>query len=302
MTFPLLALMTDFGDCDGFTGVLKGVIYQTLQHHAGTATLLATHPPIVDIAHHIAPQDVWGGAWVLENSAPYFPPQTVFVCVVDPGVGSSAQQPMLLHWPEKQQIFLAPNNGLLTPILVAAGKSARCRALENPVYYRDAGQGLSQTFHGRDLYAPLAAHAALAMAEDRLQGFLPTVGPELSDPVQLPQEPAQRTVQGFQATCRGIVRHIDVYGNLLTNLPNDWAPPAGTPVKVEIPSSPEGMATRHAVVFRQAYAEGSSQELLLLPGSHGFLELASNQGSAQRLTQCGVGTRLIFQWMTETAD
>lgn len=302
MTFPLLALMTDFGDRDGFTGVLKGVMYQTLYQHGGATTALSPRPPIVDIAHHIAPQDVWGGAWVLENSAPYFPPQTVFVCVVDPGVGLSEQQPMLLYWPEKQQIFLAPNNGLLTPILAAAGKSARCRALENPVYYRDAGQGLSQTFHGRDLYAPLAAHAALAMAEERLQGFLSSVGPELREPVQLPIASAQRTEEGSQTVCRGTVRHIDVYGNLLTNLPNAWAPPADTPVRVEILGPSKGIIPQYTLVFQHSYAAGVPQDLLLLPGSHGFWEVASNQGSAQRLTQWGIGACLTFQWMTEMAD
>lgn len=156
MDFPSVALLTDFGERDGFVGVLKGVMLSRLDQAV----------PLVDISHHIAPQDIWQGAWVLGSAYPFFAAKTVFVAIVDPHVGSDDQAALIAYWPEREQVFIAPDNGLLTSVLQAAGPALQVSDIRRSDLYRKgtlSPQGRSQTFHGRDVYAPIVALSVNAL-------------------------------------------------------------------------------------------------------------------------------------------
>src|ERR1700694_3459719 len=139
---PVIALMTDFGIGDGDVGVMKGVI-------AG----ITPGAHIIDITHEIAPQQIPSGAWILAAAYRYFPTNTVFVCVVDPGVGSS-RGAIALHAGE--WFFVGPDNGLFSYVLAEQPVHAAV-LLSNPAYHLSE---VSTTFHGRDIFAPVAAHIA----------------------------------------------------------------------------------------------------------------------------------------------
>src|SRR5688572_5908577 len=103
MDFPTIALLTDFGERDGFVGILKGIMLSRLDLPV----------PIVDISHQVEPQNIRQASWILQSALPYFPGNTIFVCIVDPGVGSQEQASLLCYWPQRKQIFIAPDNSLL---------------------------------------------------------------------------------------------------------------------------------------------------------------------------------------------
>ncbi|MDE2292933.1 MAG: SAM-dependent chlorinase/fluorinase [Elusimicrobia bacterium] len=186
MKAPLAALLTDFGHEDHFVGVMKGVILSR-----------APGARLVDLCHGVAPQDVRGAALRLRASVRYFPEGTLFVCVVDPGVGS----PRPILWARTQEHqFLAPDNGLLSWV----GPFRRLRRVENRGLFL---KPVSRTFHGRDVFAPAAA-ALLA-------GLKPSeLGPEAAGMVSWPY-PAPRRVAG---RWRGEVLTVDRFGNAVTNL------------------------------------------------------------------------------------
>lgn len=187
MKKPLITLLSDFGTVDGFVGAMKGVILST-----------APDATVVDLTHEIPAQDVWSGAWALREAAPHFPAETIHVAVVDPGVGTP-RRPIALrsrdHW------FIGPDNGLLS--LAADGALAGV-VLQDPAYRRAQ---VSNTFHGRDIFAPAAGHLAA--------GVTPTeLGPEIRnwERLTLPQA----AVEGDLAT--GQVIHVDQFGNLITSI------------------------------------------------------------------------------------
>ena len=176
-----IALLTDFGTADPYAAVMKGVI---------TARTAA---PIFDLSHEIAPQDIFAGAWFLRTVERWWPAGTIFVAVVDPGVGTSRR---ILALSREDKVFLAPDNGLLT--FVAPG--AEARAVENASLFLPEG---SSTFHGRDRFAPVAA--ALA------NGTPPAdLGPPVREIVLLEHD-------------RGTIVAIDRFGNAITDL----EPPPG---------------------------------------------------------------------------
>ena len=269
MPATLIALLTDFGTADGYVASMKGVILGILPE----ATL-------VDVTHEIAPQDVAQGAFVLGSVYRFFPADTIFVAVVDPGVGTS-RRALLVVTPHGR--FVAPDNGLLTyvmgqeqrpqapietrlfsPLEAAVPPTWKAIALSGPEYWR---QPVSATFHGRDIFAPVAAHLARGVPPEEL-------GEEVSSLTVLHVPPPVRVGE----TLRGLVLHVDRFGNLVTNVPAEELPQGSVRVKV-------GSATIEGL--SATYGEGRG--LVALVGSHGYVEIALVGGSAAQLLGVGVG-------------
>jgi len=265
----VISLITDFGLRDEYAGVMKGVILS-----------ISAKSTIVDITHGIGPQNIREAALVLESSYPYFPRTTVHVVVVDPGVGSERR---IIAAAAAGQLFLAPDNGVLTPILGSA-RLERAHLVSNRSLFRHP---VSCTFHGRDIFAPVAARLAggLALAE---------IGEAVrqEDLVQLPMP--QPIEDEKEQVLSGEIIAVDHFGNLLTNIDapllaaktSAWS----TACRVELRG-----ATIEGV--RLSYQSVGPGELLALLGSRNRLEIAVNGGSAAHHLQASVGegVRVLFR-------
>ena len=188
-----ISLLTDFGLQDAFVGVMKGVIFG-----------IAPDVRIVDLSHQIAPQNILQGAIILADSYRYFPSGSIHLAVVDPGVGTKRAG---LAAQIGAHTFVAPDNGLLTCVLDQAeqsGDSIRAVRLENRHYWLPQ---TSRTFHGRDIFAPVAAHLAKGVSLD-------SFGSSLEQPVRIDIPRAARSPDGWRAE----ILMIDAFGNLITNL------------------------------------------------------------------------------------
>lgn len=255
---PLIGLLTDFGTRDWYVASLKGVI-----------AALCPRARVIDITHEIPPQDVTAGAWNIAAAAPWFPPRTIFACVVDPGVGTA--RPLLAAQAD-EQFFIGPDNGLLSLVLARAGRRKVIR-LTNPVYWL---KEINQTFHGRDIIAPVAAHLARGVGLGSLG-----VPATRYQPLPLPvlRQTARRLI--------GQIVYIDTFGNLITNLPVGVL----------------GSSRRGTVRYRRApvrmvssYADGRSGDLIAVPGSLGYVELAVRNGSAAARCQAKRGDQVELRW------
>jgi S-adenosylmethionine hydrolase len=247
---PLLTLTTDFGLADHYVAAVKGVVLT-----------LARGTVIVDVSHLVAPGDVEQAGTLLAAAAPAFPPGTVHLAVVDPGVGGERR---LLVAATESALLVAPDNGLLEPFLdQATAWSAERREL-----WRD---GPGATFHGRDRLAPIAAFLLRGGAPEEL-------GPRVTDPVRLDLPRPRRRGDALE----GRVRHVDRFGNLVTDLPSAWldelaaeqlgagagdALAAAGAVAAEVGGHVAERWARH-------YAELAPDEPGILPGSSGTLELS----------------------------
>ncbi len=219
----------------------------------------------MDIAHSVAPGDVEGAAFLLAAAAPSFPPATVHLAVVDPGVGGARR---ILAARAGASFFVAPDNGLLSPVLDAA----EVRSVERRELFRAAP---GETFHGRDRFAPVAA--ALLRGEP-LNGL----GPEVSDPVRL-ELPAPERRAGRLS---GRVVHADRFGNLITDIPSSWL--TGRAFEARI--------GEHRIRRRAShYAELAAGEPAVIPGSLGTLELSLAGDSLLRRWGLGRGTPVTVE-------
>jgi hypothetical protein len=249
----IITLITDFGLADEYVGVMKGVI-------------LGIDPAarIVDVTHAIEPRDTAQAAFTLAAAYPQFPPGSIHVVVVDPGVGTERR---LLCLESDGHFFLGPDNGVLTPPLRRAPESG-LRLLQNPALRRPE---VSPTFHGRDILAPAAAHLSRGVPAERLG---PAVDREAA--LRLAGMEAETAPDGAVI---GRIVHIDRFGNLITNIHRDLLAASG----VEIP----GTAARIEVGGRrlrgvsETYARVEAGRPLTLIGSRGLLEIAVNSGSAR---------------------
>ena len=257
-----IALLTDFGTLDPYVGIMKGVLQG-----------IVPRAPLIDLTHAIPPGDIARAAFVLWQSAPYFPPGTVFLVVVDPGVGT-ARRPMLLDC--ARQRFVGPDNGVFTYLWAAASSPCRAHELRHPAFRLPA---VSATFHGRDIFAPAAGYAALGVPG---RAF----GPPIADPVRLPIPPCE--VNGAQKEVRGQVLHADRFGNLITSI-GRWRPdPAGWRLTPWLGQGPEVVLTPREVRLPagerlplvHTFGDLSPGEAGALVGSTGLLELVVNGGSA----------------------
>lgn len=251
----IVTLTTDFGLEDGYVAAMRGVILT-----------LGPSLTVVDVSHAIAPQAIRQAAYVLSTAAPYYPPDTVHVVVVDPGVGS-VRRPMALRC--ELGVFVGPDNGVIPAALEFLGDTGAWQAahLTERRYWRSADA--SATFHGRDIFAPVAAHLALGAS-------LSDVGEGLPDPVRLPDVRLTRTEDGDWA---GVVIHVDHFGNLITNIGGEVATPGGARVEVAGISVP----------LARTYADVAVGQALAYVGSSGLVEVAVRDGSAAARLGVGVG-------------
>jgi S-adenosylmethionine hydrolase len=251
----LITLTTDFGTSDHFAGTMKGVI-------------LGIQPAaqIVDITHDVQPFEIPDGAFTIAQAYRYFPKRTIHVVVVDPGVGST-RRPLLAE--VAGQFFVAPDNGVLSMVF-SQGKP-KVRHITNTRYFL---QHVSRTFHGRDVFAPVAAHLASGVAPARF-------GKLIDDYLRLTFHQPTHTGKRIWT---GTVLKIDRFGNLITNLHIDQFSNLETrPFQLLAGIHP---ITRLALTF----TECPPGELFVLVGSSGYLEVAVNQGSAAKALGCGAGS------------
>ncbi|MBI5544573.1 MAG: SAM-dependent chlorinase/fluorinase [Deltaproteobacteria bacterium] len=248
MSASIITLLTDFGAGSGYPAQMKGVI-------------LGLHPgaTLVDLSHEVPAYRVLVGQALLLEAAAAFPPGTIHVAVVDPGVGTS-RRGLVVSGGDKApgQLFVGPDNGLLWPFV----RNGRAWELSNPALRRPE---VAPTFHGRDVFAPAAAHLALGLTPEQF-------GPEVLDPVRL-QPPRVRREGGAVV---GEIVHVDTFGNLISNLSREDLPPTeAAALKVSI-----GGRTLSGV--QGTYASVPAGSLVALMGSAGFLEIAVREGSAAR--------------------
>jgi S-adenosylmethionine hydrolase len=245
-----ITLITDFGTADHFVGTMKGVILG-----------IAPRARIVDITHEIAPYAVNEGAFTIAQAWRYFPKGTIHVVVVDPGVGS-ARRPIFCE--ADGQFFIAPDNGVLSMIF-DAGRH-RVRVISNQKLFLEK---VSRTFHGRDVFAPAAAHLAKGLAPAKF-------GKLIHDPVRnLSLKPTQLSPQHWS----GVVLHVDRFGNLITNFHADLA---RRPFALRA-------GKKKITKFAGTYAETAMGELFAIVGSSEYVEVAVNQGSAAKKLGLGAG-------------
>ncbi len=245
----IITLTTDFGISDAYVGVMKGVI-------------LGINPnvQIVDITHAVPPQDIHEAAFLIHSAHRYFPEGTIHTVVVDPGVGSDRRA---IVCQTDRASFVCPDNGTLTYLLqeIENGDEQPTRVveIENKDYFLPA---VSNTFHGRDIFAPVAAHLSLAVP-------LGAIGPPVQNLVRLPIP--MFYVSDHKLT--GQIIKIDGFGNAITNIPEDALPTSMSTYEIQIGQT---CLTR----INRAYAESEVGELLAIIGSFGMLEIAVNGGSA----------------------
>ena len=247
----VVTLLTDFGLQDEYVGVMKGAIL-SLQPSA----------VIVDLCHQIPPGDIERAAWALEWSWRHFPPGTVHVAVVDPGVGSSRKILCVSH---RKQFFLAPDNGLLSYVL-AGSRRLNAVWVKNSRFFL---KPVSQTFHGRDIFAPVAAHLCGGLDPAEL-------GPRVRTLRLLPVSRPVRRKDGYA----GRVVQFDRFGNAVTNLP--WVPGALGRWSVRLGGRP-------VAEIRSSYSAVAEGAALAVVGSRGLLEIAVNRGSAEKELNLKIG-------------
>ena len=270
MSDPLLVFTTDFGLVDSYAGVMKGVA-------------LGINPALrfIDLTHQISPQNVAEGAFVLGVSHRYFPADAIHVAVVDPGVGTN-RRPILLQAPHGS--FVAPDNGLLSQVIapyisdppgnaskVTLPVELRAFHITNSDYWLHP---VSNTFHGRDVFTPVAAHLSLGIAPDSL-------GEPTRELTWLPLPQVRVGPEGI----RGEITYCDVYGNLISNIPSTLLKDRRLgEVRIRGRSIPRLSAT-----FLDIGDSDSPPELIALFASHGYLEVAVPNGSAAALLSAGPG-------------
>lgn len=260
--YPLIALLTDFGFRDHYAGVLHAVIAK-----------IAPKARVIDITHGIPPQDIAAAALTLAESWTYFPSSTIFVAIVDPGVGTARRA--IAVESANGAYFVAPDNGLLTLALKTAGLK-RAVAVTSPRYRLPT---LSSTFHGRDVFAPAAAYLATGVA-------LAELGPFVTDLVDL----AIPNPRIEADSLLGEVIYIDGYGNLITNLARSdcerlMARFPNRELSVTIPDGSE-------VKLLRTYGEAPEGTLLALFGSFERLEIAIRNASAAQSCGARVGMQV----------
>ncbi|TFG13611.1 hypothetical protein EU537_06005 [Candidatus Thorarchaeota archaeon] len=244
---PLIVLLTDFGESE-YVGIMKGVIIS-----------LSPTSRIVDLTHSIRPQSVREGAWVLLNAFTEFPRNTIFVCVIDPGVGTERDS---VYVRTENYSFIGPDNGLMYPAVIHDGiKSISTLVVEN-----DA----SKTFHGRDVFARAAGYMGRGQAGQVLGGFKPELSVKLEFPLR------ERD---------GIVVRIDRFGNIITNIPH------ANSKEYRIETSD----LKWDLNWYPTYSEGPDEGLFLVTGSYDTLEIAVKNASAVEELRLSVGQNIRIE-------
>lgn len=252
MTRPIITLLTDFGTTDHYVAAMKGVILT-----------IAPQANLIDITHQLAPQIVMSGAFILHNTLPWFPPGTIHVVVVDPGVGSE-RRVIAGSW--REQIIVAPDNGLVS-FVQHQHPAKEIHEVTNSNFFLPE---VSRTFHGRDIIAPTAAYLAIGRP-------LSSVGPAIEQPsmIDLPQ-PRQK-----DDSLIGEIIHVDSFGNLITNITSAHTD-GFKPSSIRL--------GEHTIPCISKTYDGVPQgAILALIGSSGHLEIAVNRGNAHVRLNAEIG-------------
>lgn len=249
-----IALLTDFGTKDYFVGAMKGVIFQ-----------INESAKIIDITHDIEPQNIRSAAFNLRACYKNFPKETIFVAVVDPGVGSD-RRAILVE--TSDYYFIAPDNGLLSFIFNEDG-IFRVIKITNEKFFI---QPTSKTFHGRDIFAPCAAHLSKGINPEEF-------GDVIDDFVEIPEIKPQKISEN---EIEAQILHIDRFGNIITNLIREDLP-ENFHLKID---------DREIEKLKDFYAEAEKDEIFMIFGSAGFLEIVAFQNSAQKLLSVQSGNKI----------
>jgi S-adenosylmethionine hydrolase len=259
---PVIAMLTDFGAGDFFVGSLKGVI---------TGILPAAR--IIDITHDIPSFNIKAAAFVLRAAYRFFPAGTVFLSVVDPGVGSDRKVILIKT---QDYFYIAPDNGILDPTLQLDPAVDMCEVTVPDYYLPD----VSHTFEARDRMAPVAAWLASGVP-------LKKFGPVLPAYKKLAWEDPEKSEQSIQ----GEVLYADKFGNLITNIPVSWLDEFSLGDRSELNLTAGGKT----VQYQNSYAEADRGERLYLPGSLGLIEIAVREGSAAVSMSLGPGDQICIE-------
>ncbi len=258
---PIITLTSDFGLNDHFVGTMKGVILN-----------IAPEVEIVDITHAVQAFDVLDGALAIAQSYTYFPPGTVHMVIVDPGVGT-ARRPILLS--TERHHFVAPDNGVLS-LIYSREERLNVRHITAEHY---SLQPVSNTFHARDIFAPVAAYLAKGVEKTKF-------GDEITDYVRF-NAPKPKLVDG--KILRGVVLKVDRFGNLITNFTTMDVPAL---FRDNPPRFKMVVGKNEVTEIHSTYSEGSPNEVFVIAGSMGYLEVASNRAAAAQLVSAGKGSEV----------
>jgi len=258
---PIVTLTTDFGLNDHFVGAMKGVILDIVPEAA-----------IVDISHAVQAFDVLDGALAISQAYAYFPTGTVHVVVVDPGVGT-ARRPIIAS--SDGYHFVAPDNGVLS-MVYAKEERIHVRHVTSEHYFR---QPVSNTFHGRDVFAPVAAYLAKQVDSHKF-------GEEIEDYVRFA---APRPKPAGENRIRAVVLKVDKFGNLITNVTPQDVPAlfSEKPGKFKII-----VGSKEVTEIRTSYADGTPGQVFGILGSMGYLEIAANRAPATQITGANKGAEV----------
>ncbi len=255
----IITLLTDFGERDFFVGAMKGVILS-----------INRDAIMVDISHDIPPQDLHEAAFVLKGAYPHFPPGTIHLAVVDPGVGG-IRRPILVD--AGDHFFVGPDNGIFTWVF----RDRVCKVFEltEPMYFRAE---VSDTFHGRDVFATVCGH--LSLDERRVENF----GSRIEDPVSIPfPEPSVGP-----DNIEGEVVHVDHFGNIVSNIPAEMIRGLVKPEEASITIG--GQVLQGISKF---YSQKEPGDLLSVIGGTGLLEVSINMGNAMEVLDVRKGDSVV---------
>jgi S-adenosyl-L-methionine hydrolase (adenosine-forming) len=253
----VITLLTDFGLRDGYPGVMKGVIWK-----------IAPQVQIADLSHSIKPQNIYSGALALSRTAPYFPDGTIHVAVVDPGVGTT-RRPIGLRLGE--HTYIGPDNGIFTLVIEKAESlhdTIQVVHLDNNAYWLPE---ISRVFHGRDIFAPVAAHLALGACLEQM-------GTQVDDPVRI-DVPRPQSIPG--GGLRGQVTEIDTFGNLITNIGQSQLLPLGE-VRVHI-------AGEQIDSIMKTFGDRPTGVLAAFIGTSQDLVISAVDGNASAILSASIG-------------
>jgi S-adenosylmethionine hydrolase len=258
----IVTLTTDFGTSEHYVGTMKGVVYNI------NPSVL-----VVDISHAVHSYDVLDGALTLAQAYAYFPAKTIHVLVVDPGVGS-ARRPIIAR--SAKYFFVAPDNGVLSLVMDREERTS-VRHVTSERYFL---QPVSQTFHGRDIFAAVAGWLSKGVE-------FANFGNEITDYVRF-RMPVPTV--GEHGHIKGVVLKVDKFGNLVTNITPNNLPPLFTH---EPPAFKIHIGKHEITTMRESYAEAAPGELFGILGSMGFLEISTNRGSAAHMLEVGKGAEVV---------
>jgi len=264
MPTKIITLTTDFGLKDPYAAEMKAVILS-----------ISPKTKIVDITHEIEKFNIRMGAYTLAAACPYFPKGTIHVAVIDPGVGTKRKAILIQT---RNSYFTGPDNGVLALAAKSQGIKHIYR-IENPKFMLPR---ISNTFHGRDIFAPAAAYLANEISPSEF-------GPEIPEIVM----PKFAKITKTKTTLTGEIIHMDGFGNIITNLREEDCELMGTKKTVKLKLK----NTRLKLKLCKAYSEVKAQQPLVIIGSHNFLEISINRGNAAENFQTRVGDKVTLYYL-----